>query len=262
MEHFERMPVVRYEGVGGMTTAEPAEQKSATSDLSTSTYRMARRILATDLVRGALFLVVGLVMFLWPTSAFGLIKWLMVVLLALQGVLLIVEGANRLGEDAVAGAIIRFVLALVAVVAVLALLIWPGASIKAVLNLIAVWALLSGLIQGYSAFRRHQQEKPGWDWEIAIALLWVLFGAMVLIKPLDNLVAVTIGLSVYLTVTGVVLLVASWSLATRRKRGQGAETLAGPAQPAPPRDYGRSPAGGANVGDIPTTPNQVINGPR
>src|SRR6478752_4446145 len=64
------------QGVVRMRAAEPTPAPTAppSADLSASTYRMARRVWATTVVRGALFLIVGMIMALWPHVAIGLIK--------------------------------------------------------------------------------------------------------------------------------------------------------------------------------------------
>ena len=209
-----------------MTAAGPTPKPTATSDLSTSTCRMARRVWATTAVRGALFLLVGLLMSMWPEIAVGLVKWLLVILLVAQTAVLAIEGTQRLGDDESGAAIVRYGLGIVALVAAVALLVWPSSTIKVVLNLVAIWALVSGALGAVGAVRGRRQGKPTWDWELAVSLLSVVFGLTVLIKPLDNLAAVTVGLSVFLTVTGIVLLVAAWSVSTRRK--------AAPTPPRPP----------------------------
>jgi uncharacterized membrane protein HdeD (DUF308 family) len=186
------------------------------SALSTSTLNAAKKVWATAFVRGALFLVIGLLMFFWPGIAVSLTKWLLIVLFALQAVLFGVEGARQRKDDTDAQ-LWRYALAAVAVAAVIALLVWPSSTIKVVLKLVAVWALISGLLGVVAALRRFRARKPAWDWELTTSLLWVIFGLMVLLKSLDNLAVVTAALSVYLTITGVVLLVAAWSLRVFKK---------------------------------------------
>jgi len=208
---------------------------------------MAKRVWATTAVRGTLFLLVGLIMALWPDVAVGLIKWLLVILLVAHATVLAIEGTQRLGDDDTTGAILRYALGAVALVAAIALLVWPGSTIKVVLDLVAIWAVISGSLGTVGAVRGRGQGKPTWDWELAVALLTAVFGLMVLIKPLDNLAALTAGLSVFLTVSGIVLLVAAWSTATRRKGAQTAST---------------APAGALNgpdvVGDLPTAPTPIV----
>ena len=210
---------------------------------------MAKRIWAASAVRGVLFLLVGLLMALWPDLALGLIKWLLVILLAGHAAVLAIEGTQRLGDDDNAGAVIRYALGAVAVVAAIALLVWPGSTIKVVLTLVAIWALVSGALGTAAAVRGRGQGKPSWDWELVIALLSMVFGLVVLVNPLDTLAAVTAGLSVFLTVSGIVLLVAALSVATARKQAQAVEP-AGPVT-APP---GIPDA----VGDLPTAPTPAV----
>lgn len=254
-----------------MAQAEDSPTQSPSQDLSTSTYRMARRVWATTLIRGALFLVVGLVMFLWPGVAVSLITWLLVILMVIQIGLLAVEGTQRLGDDETAGAIVRYALAVVALAIVIALLVWPTATIKVVLILVGIWALISGAISAVGAVRNSQARKPAWDWEFAVACLWIVFGLMVIIKPLNDVGAVVAGLSVYLTVTGVVLLVAAWSVTVHRKDAAAARAAgaaaggSGPAGASGPSGPGQVTGAGHGLGDLPTAPTPVVGdrpGPR
>jgi uncharacterized membrane protein HdeD (DUF308 family) len=190
------------------TASAPAPSSTT---LSTSTLHAARKLWATGFVRGALFLVIGLLMFFVPDIAFNLVKWLLIVLFALQALLFAVEAGRQSSDDRVA-AIWRYALAVVAIGVAVALLVWPSVTINATLRLVALWALISGVLGIVSAIRRFRDRRPAWDWELTTAVLWLLFGIMVLSKPLEDAVAVTAALSVYLTLTGAVLLIAAWSL--------------------------------------------------
>jgi uncharacterized membrane protein HdeD (DUF308 family) len=198
------------------TSTPPGKSPQPDTALSTSTLNAAKKVWATAFVRGALFLVIGLVMFFWPGIAVTLTRWLLIVLFTLQAVLFGVEGARQRKEDTDAQ-LWRYALAAVAVAVMIALLVWPGSTIKVVLKLVAVWALISGVLGVIAALRRFRARKPAWDWELTTSLLWVIFGLMVLVKSLDNTAVVTAALSVYLTITGVVLLVAAWSLRVYKK---------------------------------------------
>ena len=83
----------------GRKPTPPAASTPAPSStaLSTSTLHVARKFWATGFVRGALFLVIGLLMFFVPDIALNLVKWLLIVLFALQAVLLAVESRTAVG---------------------------------------------------------------------------------------------------------------------------------------------------------------------
>lgn len=214
--------------------ATPAPSSTA---LSSSTLNAAKKFWATAFVRGALFLIIGLLMFFWPSTAFNLTKWLLIVLFAMQAILFAVEG-SRQNKDDTDGQLWRYALAVVAVAVAVALLVWPSSTIRVVLKLVAVWALISGVLGVLAALRRFRARKPAWDWELTTSLLWVIFGVMVLVKSLDDPVAVTAALSVYLTVTGVVLLVAAWSLKVYKKDQAGAASGSGASAADPPAGQG------------------------
>jgi uncharacterized membrane protein HdeD (DUF308 family) len=186
------------------------------ANLSTTTFTAARRIWATSFVRGALFLLTGLLMFFWPRTAVDVVKWLLIILFALQAILFVVEALRQSKEDS-NGQLWRYALAVVAIAVAIALLAWPSTTFRVVFKVVAVWALISGVLGVVSALRGYQARKPAWDWEITTSLLWVIFGIMALLKSLSSLVAVVAAVSVYLTITGTVLLVAAWSLRVSKK---------------------------------------------
>ena len=148
----------------------------------------------------------------------------------------------------------RYALVGVAIGVAIALLVWPSVTIKASLRLVAVWALISGGAAA-GATKDHlgdsplTRRKPAWDWELTTAVLWLLFGIMVLSKPLDDAIAVTAALSVYLTLTGAVLLIAAWSLKVDKL--ETAATADGAASPGPPPLGAPDPAGSHSA---PTAP--------
>jgi hypothetical protein len=199
--------------------------------LTVTTFQAARRIWATSLVRGALFLVVGVVMFLWDDVALDLLAWLLAAVLVIQAVILLVE-AQRLRSAEKSGQTWRAVLAVVAVVAAIVVLVWPHRSVTIVLRVIAVWALVAGIIDLAQSWRAYRDRRSQWSWELTTALLWIVFGGLVLVKPLDDLAVVTAVLSVYLVVTGIVLLVSGFALRVEAKDAQRASAAIEAVPPA------------------------------
>jgi uncharacterized membrane protein HdeD (DUF308 family) len=186
------------------------------TSLTTTTFQAARKFWRTSLARGALFLVVGVVMFLWNDAALDVLAWLLAGVLVLQAGILFIETQRMkgAGQD---GTTWRLILAVIAVAAAIAVLVWPNRSVTIVLRIVAVWALVAGGINLARALGAYRARTPSWSWEFAIALLWIVFGGLVLVKPLDDVNAVAAVLSVYLVVTGVVLLVSGFALSVAAK---------------------------------------------
>ncbi|PJI93704.1 HdeD family acid-resistance protein [Luteimicrobium subarcticum] len=183
------------------------------TSITASTFQVARRVWATSMVRGALFLVVGVVMYLWTSVALDVMTWLLAVLLWLQAVILLVEAERVRGAGGSGVARYwRIVVAVLAVVAGLAVVVWPDKSVTFVLNLVAVWALVAGLVGAFAAGRAYRDRRPSWAWGLTTSLLWIAFGVLVLVKSIDDLALVALALSVYLVATGIVLLVSGFAL--------------------------------------------------
>lgn len=192
--------------------------------LTGRTTKIARRLWGLAYLRGALFLVIGVVLFVAPDRGIQWLTWLVAAMAVLQGILFLVE-AGRQRKDG-EGAVWRWVVGGLSIVVGLVLAFWPSASVTLVLRLVGVWALVAGVIGLVGALHARRTREPGWDWELATAALWVVFGVLVLVSPVTGLQTITVLLGLYLVVTGVVILVAAFAQSTAAKDAKAA--LAGP----------------------------------
>ncbi|ROS79050.1 HdeD family acid-resistance protein [Cellulomonas sp. PhB143] len=209
--------------------------EATTESLTQTTIGVARRVWATALVRGVLFLVLGLVMYLWPDVGGSILTWLIAILFALQAIILFVEAGRLRGTDA-DGAKWRTALGALAAAAAVAVLLWTEDTFTLILRAVAIWALVAGVMGVISAVRGFRARRPNWDWELTSAVFWVLFGVLVLVKPLDDVGTVITAMSVFLIFTGVVLTVGGYSLQVSAKdaRTGAAGAPAAPASAAAP----------------------------
>lgn len=198
----------------------------STDSLSAQSFEVAKRVWATALVRGVLFLVVGLVMYFWPSVGNSLVQWLLVALFALQAVILFIEAARMRPADA-DGSNWRYVLGGIAAAVAIATAIWPESTFTIVLRLVAIWALVAGVVGVVSAIRGARAGRPQWDMGLTVGLMWTLFGIMVLVKPLDDIHTVTVALSVFLSFSGLLLTVSGFALLKQDKAAQTSRTAAG-----------------------------------
>jgi uncharacterized membrane protein HdeD (DUF308 family) len=198
--------------------------------LTGRTTKIARRIWGLAYLRGALFLLIGVVLFVEPDRGIQWLTWLVAAMAALQGVLFLIEAARerRNGE----GGVWRWFVGGLGVAVGLLLAFWPSASVTFVLRLVGLWALVAGLIGLVGALRARRTREPGWDWELATAALWLVFGVLVLVSPVTGLQTITVLVGLYLVVTGVVILVAAFAQSTAAKDAKAA--LAGPGAPTTP----------------------------
>jgi uncharacterized membrane protein HdeD (DUF308 family) len=198
--------------------------------LTGRTTKIARRLWGLAYLRGALFLLIGVVLFVEPDRGIQWLTWLVAAIAAFQGVLFLIEAARerRNGE----GGVWRWFVGGLGVVVGLLLAFWPSASVTFVLRLVGLWALVAGLIGLIGALRGRRTREPGWDWELATAALWLVFGLLVLASPVTGLQTITVLVGLYLVVTGVVILVAAFAQSTATKDAKAA--LAGTTAPPGP----------------------------
>ncbi|KZM33594.1 HdeD family acid-resistance protein [Oerskovia enterophila] len=198
--------------------------------LTGRTTKIARRLWGLAYLRGILFLVIGVVLFVEPDRGIQWLTWLVAAMAVIQGVLFLIE-AGRQRKDG-EGGVWRWVVGGLGIAVGITLAVWPSASVTLVLRLVGIWALVAGLVGLIGALRARRTREPGWDWELATAALWVVFGILVLVSPVTGLQTITVLLGLYLVVTGVVILVAAFAQSTAAKDAKAA--LAGPAAPAGP----------------------------
>lgn len=195
--------------------------------LTGRTTKIARRIWGLAYLRGVLFLLIGVVLFVEPDRGIQWLTWLVAAMAALQGILYLVE-ANRQRKNG-EGAVWRWAVGGLGIAVGLLLAFWPSASVTLVLRLVGIWALIGGLVGLVGALRGRRTRAPGWDWELATASLWIVFGILVLASPVTGLQTITVLVGLYLVVTGVVILVAAFAQSTAAKDAKAAAAAAGAA---------------------------------
>lgn len=152
-------------------------------------------------LRGVLLLVFGILAALWPGLTLA-------ALILLFGAFALVDGTFTL-----VGAVLHresqwgwhVIDGLAGVIIGVVTLVWPGLTAVVLLALIAVWSIVFGLIRLVMAIRtRHVAEHP---WLLGIAgAASVLFGAAIVLLPVEGALAITWLIGVYAIFIGALML--------------------------------------------------------
>jgi uncharacterized membrane protein HdeD (DUF308 family) len=96
--------------------------------------------------------------------------------------------------------------------------LWPGITALALLTLIAVWAFFMGIFQIIAAVRLRKEIEHEWLLGLS-GVLSVVFGAAMLARPVEGLLAVVWVIAAYAVVFGILLIVLAFRLKNRASGG-------------------------------------------
>ncbi|WP_166355108.1 HdeD family acid-resistance protein [Phytoactinopolyspora limicola] len=195
----------------GDTTGRPADHTSA----SGSAVGLLRRFFAFSLLRGAVYVAVGVLLLFEPTSTLTWLIWLFAIVVAVQGVLLLIDGLQRRGDGT--GVWIVWVTAgALSIVAGVVVAAWPDATGLVLLRLVGVWALVAGIIEVVGALRRGAE--PGREWTLSIGLLTAVFGFVLLVRSNEAVEVISVLIALYLLFTGIVIIMSSLAVRSATQR--------------------------------------------
>lgn len=231
-----------------------------------------RKVWWLPVVRGTLLVVLGLLLMIEPLEQLGTLRVVLGAFLVADGVLVAVQGFVHRRQ---VGSAWWLAQAGVNVVFGVVVALWPDLTATALYYVLAVWVLVLGIttIAGAAALVRNRD--LGWAWMLAVGIVSVLFGVLLVTRPLDSfdvlrLVAVVFALYAFVTgaihvVSGFAVRAVARELADLRAQAvaagvvvTGGSVLGAPAAHpgvAPPSAVGGAPAGSPAAPD-PATPDE------
>ena len=157
---------------------------------------------ALSLISGALMIVLGALFLARPGLSLATVILLFGWFTIVWGVVEVVSGLlGRTGHRAWS-----VVLGLLAAVAGVAVLAWPGLTGLTLVYLIAAWALVSGVADLVGAFARGVS-AGGRVWLVISGLLSVAAGILLFARPLTGALAVLWVIGVYLVALGILRII-------------------------------------------------------
>ncbi|MFE6234806.1 HdeD family acid-resistance protein [Cellulosimicrobium sp. NPDC057862] len=184
----------------------------ATPDANGQERNPFRKVWWLPVVRGTLLVVLGLLLMIEPLEQLGTLRVVLGAFLVADGVLVAVQGFVHRKQ---VGSAWWLAQAGVNVVFGVVVALWPDLTATALYYVLAVWVLVLGIttIAGAAALVRNRD--LGWAWMLAVGIVSVLFGVLLVTRPLDSfdvlrLVAVVFAL--YAFVTGAIHVVSGFAV--------------------------------------------------
>jgi uncharacterized membrane protein HdeD (DUF308 family) len=184
----------------------------ATPDANGQERNPFRKVWWLPVVRGTLLVVLGLLLMIEPLEQLGTLRVVLGAFLVADGVLVAVQGFVHRRQ---VGSAWWLAQAGVNVVFGVVVALWPDLTATALYYVLAVWVLVLGIttIAGAAALVRNRD--LGWAWMLAVGIVSVLFGVLLVTRPLDSfdvlrLVAVVFAL--YAFVTGAIHVVSGFAV--------------------------------------------------
>ncbi len=167
-------------------------------------------------LRGAAAVIFGVLAFAWPGKT-------VFVLVLFFGAYALVEGVSALAgafrvRDRGRPMWTFVVIGLLGIAAGILTFLWPGITALALLTLIAMWAFFMGIFQIVAAVRLRKEIDHEWLLGLSGALS-VIFGAVMLARPVEGLLAIVWVIAAYSVVFGILLLVLAFRLKNRAAGG-------------------------------------------
>ncbi|MFE9232509.1 HdeD family acid-resistance protein [Cellulosimicrobium funkei] len=184
----------------------------ATPDESGQERNPFRRVWWLPVVRGTLLVVLGLLLMIEPLEQLGTLRVVLGAFLVADGVLVAVQGFVHRKQ---VGSAWWLAQAGVNVVFGVVVALWPDLGATALYYVLAVWVLVLGIttIAGAAALVRNRD--LGWAWMLAVGIVSVLFGILLVTRPLDAfdvLRLVTVVFALYASVSGAIHVVSGFAV--------------------------------------------------
>lgn len=166
------------------------------------------------LLRGIIAFLFGIAIFIWPGITLALLILMFAAFVLADGIMLAVHSLMSIKTDSRWW--LRLLQGIVAVIAGIAVLMWPGLTALVLLYIIAFNAILGGAIQATTAIL-YRKAIRGELLLIAGGIMSVIFGALLLMYPLTGALALIKVIGIFEIFYGILLMVMSFDLLSMSK---------------------------------------------
>jgi uncharacterized membrane protein HdeD (DUF308 family) len=155
-----------------------------------------------SILTGLIAIVLGILLLAMPKASLTTVIWLFGIMVIAYGVMRALSGLMGHMESRSAG----IVGGLLAVIAGIAVLAWPGLTALTLLYIIAGWAIVMGVVDIAQAFTG---DRSGGRrvWLVIAGLVSAVFGLVLFLYPANGALAILWLIGLYLIVLGVMRIV-------------------------------------------------------
>jgi uncharacterized membrane protein HdeD (DUF308 family) len=162
----------------------------------------------TVALRGAIAILFGLAVFVWPGITLAVLVILFGIFAILGGILALAALRDRNTDEPWWLLLLE---GLLGIAVGIITFIWPGITGLFLLYLIAAWAIVTGIVEIIAAIGLRKQIENEWLL-IAAGIASLLFGILLAIRPVAGAVAILWVIGAYAIFFGVLLLVLGFRL--------------------------------------------------
>lgn len=180
-----------------------------------------RRVWWLPVVRGAAFIVLGLLLMIEPLGELDVLRLVLGAFLVLDAVLVLVlwlVHRHQVGSAwwlAQAGVNVLFGVAVA---------FWPGLSATALYYVLATWTIVLGIVAVVGGAALARNRDLGWPWLVSFGITAALFGLLLVTRPLESLDVlelVSIVFALFAFVAGAINVVSGFAVRSISRELQG-----------------------------------------
>lgn len=160
-------------------------------------------------LRGVAAILFGLAAYFWPGAALATLVLLFGAYAGIDGVLSLISGIRRVGDDKHWWLLLLEGLA--GIGAAVATFFYPGITALLLLYFVAAWAVITGILEIAAAVRLREEIK-GEFWLGLSGLLSIAFGVVLFLMPGPGALAVVWLIATYAVLFGIFLIVLGFRL--------------------------------------------------
>lgn len=152
----------------------------------------------TSIVLSLLLAIIGLTFILMPSVSFKVITYLLAALFIVNGIVLFVidHRSYSLFVDNFLYGIVSFIVGLL-------LLVYPGALLIIVPITVGMWFIVNGLFKVRASIYLKDESIPSFIASILLAIISIVCGAILIVRPIESAGAITVALGITLLVYSV-----------------------------------------------------------
>jgi uncharacterized membrane protein HdeD (DUF308 family) len=167
-----------------------------------------RRIWWLPVLRGAILVVLGVLMLAHPINTVHALAWVFGVFTVIDGVVSLVHWWINRSVD---GSMWWLATGAAEIVIGVVVMAWPTVTVNVVFYLITIWILVLGILGIIGAVTLYRARDISWYWVLTLGLVSFLFGLLLLVNKQTSLTVIIVILGLFAFVAGVVLIVSGFA---------------------------------------------------